>query len=334
MERRHGKPIDPRLFKQRDLDDLDGAAAANRQRAASFRDGDLLSVERCPVCDTEARTVVRRTFGYEYAQCADCTHVYVTERPTQEALLAHFETSDQLSTVYTDDRQRAYRREHVTEPKFDFALEHVDVDRGRWLDVGCGMGESVDYLRSKGWDAEGLEPSEDCVTTAREAFDLDLIRRSLDEHAAATASGSYDVVSLFGVLVMTPDPLAQLRHVRSLLTEDGYVVFGDGHYDSVSSMVHRALPDRAHRHSIPPIGLHQFTEASIERLFESVGIEPVAVWYFGLDVYEFLNHVSLEIDGFADSDLHEYFMDNLDAFQGVVDEDERSDYVVVVGRRV
>lgn len=332
MDRRHGKPVEPSQFKQRDLDDLEGARDRNRERAESFRRADSHAVDRCPVCDTDERGEVRAMFGYQYVQCDDCTHVYLTTRPTETALLEHFATSEDLAAVYTDDRQRAYRREHITEPKFDFALDHVDVDRGRWLDVGCGMGESVDYLRSLGWDADGLEPSEDCVTAAREAFDLDLIRRSLEEHAAATASGRYDVVSLFGILVMTPDPLAELRRVRDLLADDGYVVLGDGHYDSLSSLVHRALPDRAHRHSIPPIGLHQFTEASIERLFEQAGFEPVAVWYFGLDFYEFLTHLRLELDGFADSDLDDYLMDHLDDFQRVVDEDERSDYVVVVGR--
>ncbi|MWG36303.1 class I SAM-dependent methyltransferase [Halomarina oriensis] len=334
MERRHGKPVDPRQFKQDDLADLAGAVETNRRRAESFDEDERVTVERCPVCDAGERSVVRRAFGYEYAQCGDCTHVYLTTRPTERALFDHLATSETLSSVYTDDRQRAYRREHITEPKFDFALEHVDADTGRWLDVGCGMGESVDYLRSKGWAAEGIEPSEECVRAAREAFDVDLIDRSLDEFAATTPEGSYDVVSLFGILVMNPDPLAQLRQVRRLLGEDGYVVLGDAHYDSVSSMVQRTIPDRAHRHSIPPVGMHQFTGDSIGRMFEVVGFEPVAVWYFGLDFYDFLTHLQLELDGFADSDLSDYFMDNLDDFQRTIDEDERSDYVVVVGRRV
>ncbi|MFD1514270.1 class I SAM-dependent methyltransferase [Halomarina rubra] len=332
MHRRHGKPVDPTQFKQRDLADLAGGVDANRRRAETFRQKDSVAVETCPVCEEADRTVVREMFGYEYAQCAVCTHVYLTERPTQAALLEYYESSEELSGIYTDDRQRRYRREHVTEPKFDFAFEHLDRTDGRWLDVGCGMGESVDYLRERGWDAVGLEPSEDCVRVAREAFDLDLVQQSLGEYAEDATPGSFDVVSLFGILIMNADPLAELRQVRRLLGDDGYLVFGDGHYDSLSSRVHRAFPDRALRHSIPPIGVHQFTEASIERLFEAAGFESVAVWYFGLDVYEFLNHLSLELDGFADTDLYDYFMDNLDAFQRVVDEDERSDYVVVVAR--
>lgn len=332
MHRRHGKPVDPTRFKQRDLEDIASGVEANRERAETFRQRESVAVDGCPVCGGTDRSIAREMFGYEYARCDACTHVYVTERPTGDALLEYFESSDDISALYTDEGQRRYRREHITEPKFDFAFEHVDRTDGRWLDVGCGMGESVDYLRERGWDTVGLEPSENCVRVAREAFDLDLVQSSLDEYAEETPDGSFDVVSLFGILVLTPDPLAELRTARRLLSDDGYVVLGDGHYDSVSSLVHRAFPDRALRHSIPPVGLHQFTTESIERLFAEAGFEATAVWFFGLDVYEFLNHLRLELDGFADTDLYDYLMDNLDAFQRVVDEDERSDYVVVVGR--
>ncbi|MFC5970127.1 class I SAM-dependent methyltransferase [Halomarina salina] len=332
MERRHGKPVDPRQFKQRDLADLERGVDANRERAAAFRERESVAADACPVCDADERTVVRTMFGYDYAQCADCTHVYLTERPTEAALLDYFEENEDLADLYTDERQRAYRREHITEPKFDFVLDHVDRTDGRWLDVGCGMGESVDYLRERGWDAEGLEPSEDCVRAARETLGIDLHQQSLDAYAADQPAGSFDVASLFGILVLTPDPVSQLRHVRHLLRDDGFVAVGDGHYDSVSSLVHRAFPDRALRHSIPPVGLHQFTGESIERMFEAAGFEGVATWHFGLDVYEFLTHLRLELDGFGDTDLYDYLMDHLNEFQGVVDEDERSDYVVVVAR--
>jgi SAM-dependent methyltransferase len=331
MERRHGKPVDPRRFKQRDLDDLHGGVEANRRRAASFRRAESIDVDACPVCESAERSPVRTAFGYDYVRCADCTHVYLTERPTEAALVEYFASNDEVAGLYTDDRQRRYRREQITEPKFDFVCEHVDGGE-RWLDVGCGMGESVDYLRSRGWDAVGLEPSTECVRVAREEFGVDLVERTLEAYADAEPPGSFDVVSLFGVLVMNPDPVAELRRARRLLGDDGFVAVGDGRADSLSSLVHDAFPDEALRHSIPPIGLHQFTDGSLERAFDAAGFEPVAVWDFGLDFYELLTHLRLELDGFADTDLHDYLMEHLDEFQRVVDEDESSDYVLVVAR--
>jgi SAM-dependent methyltransferase len=334
MERRHGKPVDPRRFKQRDLADLRGGVEANRRRAASFERAESVAVDRCPVCETPERSHLRTTFGYDYVRCVDCTHVYITERPTEAALAEYLATNEEVSELYTDDRQREYRREQITEPKFDFVREHVGPP-GRWLDVGCGVGDSIDHLRSCGWDAVGLEPSEACARVAREEFGVDLVERSLAEYADGDPDreGSFDVVSLFGVLVMNPDPVAELRRARRLLGDDGFVAVGDGRADSLSSLVHRAFPDEALRHSIPPVGLHQFTDGSLDRALGAAGFEPVAVWDFGLDFYEFLTHLRLELDGFADTDLHDYLMDNLDEFQQVVDDDERSDYVLVVARR-
>mgnify|MGYP006274083589 CR=1 FL=1 len=329
----HGKPVDPREFKHRDLSNLRERLDAKRTRAREFRDRADIEVEECYVCGAAESEVVREMFGYEYAQCANCSHVYQTRRLPKDVLDEYYETDADFASIYTDRDQIEYRLEHITKPKLDFVLERIDAEEGRWLDVGCGVGASIQYLESQGWDAVGLEISDECVAVADDVLGVELEQRPIDEYAERNPDETFDVVTFFGYLEMVPHAMRDLRLARDLLEPDGRVGLGVMNADSMSSMVHRAIPERAVRHSIPPVGLQQFTRESVAEAFDRAGFAPEAAWFFGLDFYELLTHLCLELDGFQESDLYEFLMENLNDFQQVVDDETESDYMLFVGER-
>ncbi|MFC7079053.1 class I SAM-dependent methyltransferase [Halorussus caseinilyticus] len=333
MKTFHGKPVDPREFKHRDLSNLRERVSAKRQRAREFRERANVEVEECYVCGSTETDIVREMFGYEYAQCDHCSHVYQTPRLPDDVLNEYYETDTEFASIYTDEDQIQYRLENITKPKIDFVLDHVDAEQGRWLDVGCGVGASINYLESQGWDAVGLEISDQCVSVARDVLGVELEQRPIDEYADRNPDATFDVVTFFGYLEMVPHSMRDLRLAHEMLDPDGNVGIGVMNADSMSSMVHRAIPEQAVRHSIPPVGLQQFTRESVAEAFDRVGFSPEAAWFFGLDFYELLTHLCLEVEDFQHSDLYEYLMENLNDFQQVIDDDEESDYMVFVGDR-
>lgn len=97
-------------------------------------------------------------------------------------------------------------------------------------------------------------------------------------------------------------------------------------FESLSTKVHETFPNEALRHLRPPESLHLLTEDSLEHAFDQVGFEPMAGWYFGLDFYELVTHLSMNYDGFYESPVYKFLIDNLD-------EQKQNDHMLVVARR-
>jgi len=93
------------------------------------------------------------------------------------------------------------------------------------LDIGCGAGELVEFLKDTGFQACGLEPSELAVSIAREKG-LDVYRADLDDFAAQCQHDArrFDAMTLVHVLEHVPDPKKLLTSLHDLLTESGILI--------------------------------------------------------------------------------------------------------------
>ena len=128
---------------------------------------------------------------------------------------------------------------------FNFAstIRLLALKRGsRVLDVACGGGWFSHWLRRLGYDARGIDISEDFVTLARK-------RLLLDPHLAVTEAetktifqvhdleveslpnefhGAFDAVVLESCLHHFFDPIAALSHIRESLAPGGVVLILEG----------------------------------------------------------------------------------------------------------
>jgi 2-polyprenyl-3-methyl-5-hydroxy-6-metoxy-1,4-benzoquinol methylase len=100
--------------------------------------------------------------------------------------------------------------------------EHIGSAASRVIDIGCGTGEFILFMKQKGWDATGLELSAEAVEIARK-MGLDVHNESV-EAFQPKAEHRFDAVTMFHVLEHIPDPVGFLGRVKGLLSEDGMVV--------------------------------------------------------------------------------------------------------------
>ena len=88
----------------------------------------------------------------------------------------------------------------------------------RVLDVGCGTGDLVAALREEGFEAEGIEPSDEAAALGRERG---LCIHTADVARFARSATPFDAVVMLNVLEHVPDPAAVLEKLGQLLVESG-----------------------------------------------------------------------------------------------------------------
>lgn len=88
------------------------------------------------------------------------------------------------------------------------------------LEVGAGSGRMLQTLRQRGYDACGVEISEQRIAESRALYG-DLPLRKIDGHDLPFSAASFDVVISFDVFEHIPDTDGHLREVRRVLKPGG-----------------------------------------------------------------------------------------------------------------
>ncbi|TFV62643.1 class I SAM-dependent methyltransferase [Geodermatophilus sp. DF01-2] len=109
---------------------------------------------------------------------------------------------------------------------------------GRLLEVGAGYGLFLAAARNAGWTTSGVELSRTGAEHAQDTLGLDVFCGQLEE---APLDPGFDAVCAWDTVEHVPDPLSFWRTVRSLVADDGVVLFSTPY---ISSLPARLLGTR------------------------------------------------------------------------------------------
>ncbi len=95
----------------------------------------------------------------------------------------------------------------------DLLKDHAgDLSGMSLLDYGCGRGETLEFSKSYGMDAYGLDIDPECVEHARKRGNADIL--NLDGIQEQIGEKSYDVVACFHVLEHVDNPKELLQMLQ------------------------------------------------------------------------------------------------------------------------
>jgi SAM-dependent methyltransferase len=166
------------------------------------------------------------------------------------------------ATLYTD--VRAYLEENLGE-----APKHL-------LDVGCGTGDFLCYMKENGWEVVGLEPSVEAASLARERG-LEVLSTGLhelfDEHPEY--AHAFGAVSMLHVLEHVPEPERLISAVTQLLHPGGLLGVQVPNDFSELQVCAQAAIDADPWWIAVPDHVNYFDFDSLPSLFASCGFEVV-----------------------------------------------------------
>lgn len=213
----------------------------------------------CPVCG-HASDRARFVHGaYTFLRCGGCGLVHASPRPTPQDLEATYAQS------YFDDRgwldpttDAGYLQRCWNEVR-----PHLG-PKGRLLDVGCATGAFVAAAQNAGWDAWGLEYSEDAAKRARRAG-LNVVAGELA--AGAFRGQTFDVITAWHVVEHLIDPVSDLLHMRALANQGATLVVETPNANSIGARV----KGDAWSQIRPPEHINFFDRHSLAGLLERTG---------------------------------------------------------------
>jgi len=238
-------------------------------------------LERCVSCG-ESR-LRPKAMRYEYlgasfplVECARCGLRFLTVQPTPESLGRLYQAEYFQSDYRCGRASGSSFDESVLAGEDAGLLDRFEKlgARGRLLDVGCAAGWLVEHAARRGWQAQGVEPSEAAARAAR-ARGLEVFQGELA--AARLPAASFDLIYLGDVLEHVPDCQATLAEVARLLAPQGHVYLrGPITTNSLARALALSVFGAVGQPIVlrePPYHLWEFTPDPLRRLFEGVGLE-------------------------------------------------------------
>ncbi len=238
--------------------------------------------EICP-CNNCGHTNPRRLYTERYrveetqvelgiGRCRHCGLVYVSPRLTLQA----------INHVYGADAEATISHNYCWNGVGDgFRFQGIigrlkeTQPEGHLLDIGCGAGQFLaEAKRTGNWKVVGLEPNARAAEHARQAAGCTVHNTPLGE--TPLEPGSFDVITMFGVLEHLHDPRGVLQHVCRLLQPGGAlaVYVPNFHYLRLkdTGLLSRLRTGRwSNLH--PQEHLFQYTPRSIRRMLENTGFQ-------------------------------------------------------------
>jgi SAM-dependent methyltransferase len=195
--------------------------------------------------------------SFPVVRCRHCDLVYLNPRPSA-AEQKRFYSSDYAFAAGSEGQKLEHYRP---------VMEYLDQQPpGKVLDVGTGNSPFLPAMKERGWQVEGTEVDESYEKFFAENHQIKVFCGELAE--AKYDDGSFDAVTIMGVLEHVSEPMKALKESNRVLKEDGALCLWVFNRSIEAKLLGRHwLGFDAPRH------LYSFSLPVIERMLSEAGFE-------------------------------------------------------------
>ena len=203
----------------------------------------IVHYSKCPVCQSKSIQLVLSAKDYTVSgqsfdvwSCQNCEARFTQSVPDEAHIGSFYESEEYISHSNTSKGlvNNLYQRvrNYTLDQKQKLITSVSGKSKGSILDIGCGTGEFLGKMKSIGWEARGLEPSDTARKQAQENHGLHISEPidlfQLEEKA-------YDVITMWHVLEHVHQLHAYMDQIQKILKPDGKLIIAVPNYQSLDA---------------------------------------------------------------------------------------------------
>jgi len=174
----------------------------------------------CLFCNS--RNAIPFSSRADIVTCSACGVVYLRTRPTPAAMYEIYQAyANETSHMRPPDNIAAAKTAGLRRKTFvDEVISYTtNINKGTWLDVGCGWGALLDEVRDRGYAPKGIELTRNCLDFATMQLNIPVSNSQLLD--ARIDNNSCSLVSMVHVFEHLPYPQPTLKKIYDILEEGG-----------------------------------------------------------------------------------------------------------------
>ena len=220
--------------------------------------------------------------NFNIYKCRNCGSESIQPVPSDEMLKDYYE-----KTYFTTRTDRGYDNyfsdqiKNEIERVFKMNLDDLGffsgktlANGGTHLDIGCAAGYFTAYMKSLGWDANGIDVSRICTDFAHKKLKLDVVCGDYLKH---NYKQKFNLITMWASIEHLPRPDLFLNKIMNDLTDNGKLYISTCRADSFFKNVAR----KRWRYYNVPEHIHYFTIKGIKSLLKRNGFETVKLFCYG-----------------------------------------------------
>ena len=227
--------------------------------------------KKCPWCDSDNNHQFLKLKDYfltqedfEILECNDCKLLFTTPCPAPDKIGDYYKSEEYLS--HNDEKRSLFARIYNIvkktniKNKFNIAVGNKQ-SAVRILDIGCGVGDFLNYAKEKGCKITGIEPNDDARKIAEKKLNIKVFSPAELENLP---DNSFDIITMWHVLEHVADLKTEIHHLQRLLKNDGRLILALPNYKSFDAEYYK---DKWAAYDVPR-HLNHFSRTSIENIFK------------------------------------------------------------------
>ena len=265
--------------------------------------GGVLEEAQCPICvhPQSKKLIYRKDNGVGIWECSDCGIYYASPRFTESSLMKIYEsqkfieecTWDELNGWSYEKWKKSNCRSFVTTSLMASLVEKFIEKGERLIDIGSSFGYFVCEARKRGFETEGIEPSQMLANIAKEKLGIQLHNCTVDRFEP---SDKFSGIIVWDVLEHLYNPKEMLQHCGRLAKPGAYLFIQVPNYagisDTFKTLLHRLrLKNNNFKHFGFPWHIYSFNKKSLGLLLEKNGFTPLQFESWSHHVKEGKNNI-------------------------------------------
>ena len=252
----------------------------------------------CKVCNKKLpQKVDFHSHNIDYVFCEKCSHLngkFEDTKDFAEKLYISEEGKD-YSLNYID-KNFTKRTTDIYLPKVDFLISSLPPKKYEILDIGCGSGYFVFASLMRKLSATGIDVSKTMTDFGNHQIfnhfqNFPLKYTKEDQFFDSIVKSKAEIISAIGVIEHLREPHKFFSAFKK--SKAKYLYYSVPMF-SLSVALENAFKNVFPR-QLSGGHTHLFTEMSIKKMNEIIGVEPVAEWRFGTDTMDLYRHLIVNL---------------------------------------